>query len=151
MTQGLIIDCDVDPIIPKGWRILEEDQLVDRVMGQLLWDRDMVKLQFSVSQEDSTILDGIRLRDELELESDPVLTANVLDFLLENSHLIPNEWRKDVNQKTLYIFFWGSLYRSANGGLYVRCLCFSGGKWRSNYYLVDSDSLDNGPVALYAR
>jgi len=151
VTQALIIDCDVDPIVPNGWRILEEDQLIDRVRGQLLWDQAMVRLQFSTNQEDGSVLDGIKFRDELELENDPVLSANVLDFLLENPHLIPSEWKKDANKKTLYIFFWGTLYRSSNDGLYVRCLFFGGGKWRSNYYLVDSDSFDNGPAAVYAR
>jgi hypothetical protein len=52
------------------------------------------------------------------------LNAIVLDYLLKNADLIPNEW------KGKYVVFWGTVYRDAEG-LYVRCLhwCEDGWSW----------------------
>lgn len=58
-----------------------------------------------------------------ELEDQPVLNANVLDFLREHPELIPDEW------KGKFTFFWGTIYRHRDGDLYVRCLYWDGGRW----------------------
>ena len=47
------------------------------------------------------------------LAGKPVLNANVLDYLLANSHLIPEEWKGKAT------FFWGRS-TGPEGNLYVR-------------------------------
>jgi hypothetical protein len=60
------------------------------------------------------------------------LNATVLDYLLKNTHLIPAEW------KGKYVFFWGTVYRDAEG-LYVRCLHWCEDGWSSFYSWLDKD------------
>ncbi|PIT94981.1 hypothetical protein COT98_01540 [Candidatus Falkowbacteria bacterium CG10_big_fil_rev_8_21_14_0_10_39_9] len=58
-----------------------------------------------------------------ELADKPVLNANLLDHLLDHSRFIPNTW------KGKYIYFWGTIYESPNGVLWVRYLYWEYGKW----------------------
>lgn len=117
-----IIDCDADPYVPADRReyIVEEHQKG----GQFEWDPAQVELYLSDAQKDGRI-EGNKLRKELE--GKPVLNANVLDYLLKNSHLIPEEW------KDKYVFFWGTIYRSQydpdDSDLYVRFLNWVGDRW----------------------
>jgi hypothetical protein len=69
----------------------------------------------------------------------PVMNANVLDYLLANPDLIPEEWKKDEKGNTRYIFFWGTVYRRSNGNLCVRCLYWddSGWYWSLRWLVID--------------
>ena len=81
---------------------------------------------------------------QTELANEPVLNANVLDYLLAHPTLIPDEW------KDKYIFFWGTVYRHSLGGLCVRYLCFSDGEWRSHSYRLGSVWYGPDPAAVRA-
>lgn len=138
-----IIDCDADPFVPEGWKVEEH-----RKGGQLEWDPTKVNFHLSENQKDGKVIRGNELRKELA--SMAVLNANVLDYLLKNPQLIPDEWKKDENGNTRYIFFWGTIYRHSVGYLCVRCLSFYGGRWRWGYGWVDDDWSDGGPAASFA-
>lgn len=76
-------------------------------------------------------LTGIELR--LELTGQLVLNACVLDFLLDHTEFIPDDWKVDEAGNTIYIFFWGTIYRDpADDSLCVRCLCWRDGRWRGD-------------------
>lgn len=125
------IDCDTDPYVPSGWKVEEHQK-----GGQLKWDASQPGLYFPHSNE------GSRLRQELK--GKPVLNANVLDYLFENPHSIPEEWRDEK------VFFWGTIYRSNyNGDLFVRYLFWGAGYWDWHYHKLDL-SFSNNPIVLKA-
>lgn len=51
------------------------------------------------------------------------LNANVLDFLLEHPHLIPNGWKKKN------VCFWGTIYKDINPLPSVRYLYWKCEQW----------------------
>lgn len=131
-----LIDCDADPFIPEGWKV--EDC---RKGGQLEWDPEKIVLHLDKAQKDGSIV-GNELRKRLK--DLPVLNANVLDYLLAHPNLIPENW------KNKYIFFWGTIYRSSDDGLCVRCLHWNGYRWRWHSYWLDDGFYDDLPAALLA-
>jgi len=130
-----IIDCDANPFLPVGWKGIESH----KKGGMLEWNPTKVKLYLSPNQQDGKTIKGHNLRKELENE--PVLNANVLDYLLAHPELIPEEWKEK------YVYFWGTIYRDSVGRLCVRYLCFIGGRWRwgCDWLGIDRDS--NSPAA----
>jgi len=135
VTIKHLIDCDADPYLPKGWK-----KVVSHKKGGMLeWNPAKVYLHLSLNQQNGKTIQGHNLRKELENE--PVLNANVLDYLLAHPELILEEW------KGKYIFFWGTIYRGSGGRLYVRYLRWGGGAWNWGYNWLD-DSWDSYyPVA----
>lgn len=127
VTTKHIIDSDVQPVIPNGWSIEEHCK-----GGKLEWNPEKISHYLSDSQKTGTIV-GNELRKELADKSVSILNACVLDYLLENPHLIPEEWKaKDL-------FFWGTVYRNAFGRLCVRCLCWNGTQWDSGRRCLGDD------------
>jgi hypothetical protein len=111
-----IIDCDPDPFVPDGWEVVEHVK-----GGQVQWNPSKVSLWLASGQQNGGYVVGNKLRKEVAKKSP--FNANVLDYLLANPHLIPEEW------KGKYIFFWGTIYRHRGGDLCVRCLYWRGGRW----------------------
>lgn len=143
LTTQHIIDCDARPLEPSGLTVApESEQLANRVRGQFVFDPANVKLHLSSNQQGGKFIRGNDLRKELA--SEPVLPANVLDFLLANPHLIPEEW------KGKYVFFWGTIYRDSGGPLCVRYLYFRGGGWDSYYGWLGIGWCGSYPAALRA-
>jgi hypothetical protein len=138
MVQEHVIDCDANPLVPNGWKVEEHQK-----GGQYKWDATKVSLWLADGQKDGEWLGGNKLRKELK--GKPVYNANVLDYLLANPHLIPEEW------KGKYVFFWGTVYRSSSGSLYVRCLFWRDGRWDWHYFWLDYGWSDNRPAAVPAR
>lgn len=133
-----LINCDANPFCPNGWEVVEHKK-----GGQMKWDmaKQAGALYLSKKQEGG-VIGGNKLRKEVE--NQPVLNANVLDYLFANPHLIPEEW------KGKYVFFWGTIYRRSDGLLVVRCLGWDGGEWRW-YYRWLVYGFDSGiPAALRA-
>ena len=137
-----VIDCDADPFIPGGWKMEKHQK-----GGSFKWDPKQVQLYLSPNQHGKSI-EGNKLRTELE--GKPVFNANLLDYLLKNPHLIPEEWKQDEQGRTRYIFFWGTIYRSSDGDLYVRYLCWDDGRWFWHYYWLGRVWGDVDPAALRA-
>ncbi len=121
-----LIDCDALPFTPNGWEVVEHKQ-----GGQLEWNPARVKLYLAKSQKPGKLVEGSKLRNELEGQM--VLNANLLDYLLKNPELIPDEWKRKG------IFFWGTIYRYSLDGLCVRYLYWDGSRWYWSYrWLYDS-------------
>lgn len=119
------IDFDAKTFIPVGWEVREEDQLPNRVRGQVDWDPSKVKLYFAPTQQGGNPIQGHKLREELK--DQPVYGAQMLDFLLANPQLIPEELKGE------FWFFWDTIYRRSDGNLYVRCLDWHQGQWDWSY------------------
>jgi hypothetical protein len=132
-----IIDLDADPFVPGGWTLEEH-----RKGGQFEWDSARVALYLSPEQQGRKVIKGDRLRDELK--GKPVFNANLLDYLLANPQLIPEEW------KGKFVFFWGTIYRDSDGCLYVRCLFWGGGRWYWDGSWLDGDWGGYFPAAVPA-
>ena len=132
-----LIDCDADPFVPKDWEVVEHQK-----GGRFKLDPKKVKLYLSKHQKDGGVIRGENLRKELA--GKPVLNANVLEYLLANKHLIPEEWKGKL------VFFWGTIYRGPRGHLSVRYLRWSGGEWYWYFYWLLNDWSSGGPAVLRA-
>ena len=131
------IDCDANPHVPDGWKVEEHIK-----GGELRWNPDEVELYLCDKQKDG-IIEGNKLRKLLK--GKPVLNACVLDYLLANHQLIPEEWKGKV------VFFWGTIYRDSDGYLCVRYLCWRGGRWNWNFGWLVSGFGDGSPAALSCK
>lgn len=143
-TVQHIIDCDADPMILfNGWTVEEHKK-----GGQVAFDASKIALYVHDKQKNGKTIEGSKLRKELA--NQPVLNANVLDYLMRNSHLIPDEWKQDKQGNTRYIFFWGTIYRDSGGDLCVRYLCWGGGSWQTDNYWLGSGWNGFSPAAVSA-
>lgn len=74
-----------------------------------------------------------------------MLNANVLEYLLAHPDLIPEEWKGKA------VFFWGTIYRDSDGGLYVRYLYWSGVRWSWVCNWLARDWIGHDPAAVLAK
>ena len=132
-TVKHVIDCDADPYLPDGWKVEEH-----RKGGQVEFDLSKVTLYLVKDQQCGGVIEGNKLRKQLAKQ--PVFNANVLDYLLKNPALIPDEWKGKA------IFFWGTVYRDSLGGLYVRYLLWRGSSWGWSHYWLDNGWYDGYPA-----
>ena len=132
-----LIDCGAAPFVPNGWSVEEHQK-----GGQFKLAISQVQLFLAKGQQDGKSIEGNKLRKELAGKK--VLNANVLDYLLANPHLIPEEW------KGKYVFFWGTIYRRSDGNLFVRCLYWLGDWWVWSYRWLGRDFGGLSPAALRA-
>jgi len=142
------IDLGADPFLPNDWKVEEHQKgkvaKLERRGDDLYLNGK--KIEFWLSQEQKRdVITGNTLRAKLKNKS--VLNANVEDYLLKNPHLIPEAWKKDENGNTRYIFFWGTIYSSADDGIYVRYLYWSGGRWAWDYRWLGSGFGGRSPAA----
>ena len=141
------IDLSADPFLPDGWKVEEHQKgkvvKLERRGDDLYLDGKRIDLYLSKEQKGGCI-GGNDLRKKLAKV--PILNANVDDYLLkpENQHLIPDSW------KGKYIFFWGTIYRGADGSLFVRYLCWCGVRWFWHYLWLDDDFDGLSPAAASA-
>lgn len=142
-----LIDLDTDPFNPwekNGWTVDEHHK-----GGTFKWNTSQIEFYLASGQKNGKAIEGNKLRKELA--SKPVFNANVLDYLLKNPHLIPEEWKKDGEGNIRYIFFWGTIYRSGDGRLYVRCLHYWGDdSWCWGRYWLGDNWRSYNPSALRA-
>ncbi len=138
-----LIDLDADPFVPDGWKVEEHQK-----GGAFKWNPAEVKLHLDSGQKNGKRIEGDKLRKRLK--GMPVLNANVLDYLLKNPQLIPEDWKKDEKGNIHYIFFWGTIYRYSVGRLCARCLCWSDGGWRWDARRLDLDWYGDDPAAVRA-
>ncbi len=131
-----IINLEAKPKVPyDGWT-------VESHIGKGKIDLSKVKLELHLDEEQKIgYIVGNKLREKL---GDNVLNANVLDYLLEHTELIPDEW------KGKYIYFWGTIYRYSDGNLCVRYLYFNEGHWQADGRWLSSDWGSDEPAARLA-
>lgn len=122
---------------------------VEKRADGLYVDGRKVVFHLSNRQQSGKRLKGYELRNELS--GKPVLNANLLDALCENSHLISEDWKKDERGNIRYIYFWGTVYRNLRSdNLYVRYLCFRDGSWGRDYGWLGRDWGGHRPAAVLA-
>lgn len=120
--QIYVIDLDADPSVPDGWEVVEHKR-----GGQLVWDLSLITLYLSPRQLGKYRIEGHELR--AELESQFTLNANALRFYLAHPYLIPPEWKTSEIGYSPLICFWATIYRDAEGCLYILCLRWEDGHW----------------------
>jgi len=133
---------EVESHAGDGWAVVEK-----RADGLYVNGRKVV-LYLSKRQQNGKSLNGRELREELT--GKPVLNANLLDVLVDNPQLIPEDWKKDEQGNTRYIFFWTSIFRDSDGDLIVRCLFFRGGAWSRGFRWLDNVWSGDNPAASLA-
>lgn len=154
-TLKAVIDTNLDPRLPFAGANIEKHARVGNVTiekrsdGRLYIDGKKIVLYRSSRQLNGKTIKGHELRTEVD--GKPVLSASILDFLKANPEFIPEDWKQDENGNTIYIFFWGTIYRSSGGGLYVRCLFWSVGEWCGFYGWLDDDWYSSFPAAMAAE
>jgi hypothetical protein len=145
-TGTNVIDCDADPFNPwanDGWTIEQHQK-----GGQFAFDPSLIEFYLDDGQKNGKYIVGNKLRQRLA--DKPVLNANVLDYLLANPDLIPDEWKQDESGNTRYIFFWGTIYRNRGGSLYVRYLFWDDGRWGWSCHWLGGDWCGDDPAAVRA-
>ncbi len=126
------VDLDIDPYCPETFAVVEHKK-----NGQLIWDKEKVKLYTYERPKNAywLTINGNLIR--YKLESQPVMNANVLDFLLRHPELIPKEW------KDLGVYFWGTIYSKKGTDrkdyLCVRYLEWYCRQWRWGYHPLVSE------------
>lgn len=91
---------------------------LERLGDDLYLDRKKIELVLSERQKGSVIV-GHELRIEREKVGGN-LSAKILDHLEAHPELWPESWKKDDQGNTIYVFFWGDIFRGAHGNLFVR-------------------------------
>jgi len=132
-----IVDLDADPFIPSEWTVVE---LFHQKGGQFKWDASRVELYLSTTQMGDGFIEGNELRNELK--SLPVLNANLLDYLLKNTHKIPEEFKGKC------VFFWGTVYGRKCGRFCVRYLCWLDSAWCDSRLWLECGWYENQPAAI---
>jgi len=102
--------------------------------GQFAWDPRNIRLHLTECQKDGKRIKGHEVR--CELKDQPIMNANLLDFLHTTPRLIPKEWEEGRGQ---CVFFWGTIYRDGDRNLYVRYLYRSDGHWHWSDRGLDGD------------
>jgi hypothetical protein len=131
------VDLDADPFVPNGWTLVEHQK-----GGKFEWNVSNVKLHVSPNQQRKSGIEGNWLREQLKGKRP--YNAILLDYLLENQDLIPEQW------KGKFVYFWGTLYRDTGNKTCVRCLCRHRGEWRWHYGWLESYFTGSEPAAVPA-
>ncbi len=117
-------------------------ELEKRADGQLYINGRKVERHLSPNQKNDNVVNGNKLREELE--SDPVLCACVLGYLLQYTEFIPEDWKAGST------FFWGTIFRYRRGNLNVACLDWGGDQWDWNCYWLEYGWSSDDPAARLA-
>ena len=145
-TATRIIDCAAKPFTPEGWEVVEHVILGVKYLGikaggKFEWDPSKIHLVLVDEQKGDKSIEGNELRKKIK--DKPVLNANVLDWLLANPELIPEEW-KEKN-----ICFWGTIYRHSSGSLGIRYLWNNDG-WSWDFSWLGDAWRSDSPAAVLA-
>lgn len=132
------IDCDANPYVPDGWKVEEHIK-----GGKLRWNPDEVELYICDEQKG----DHIQGKELLKLlRGKKVLNVCVLDYLLSNPELIPEEWKGKM------VLFWGTIYRDSHGDLVVLALFWNGIRWTwTDFWLGNFVNDYHYPAALSCK
>ena len=126
----LAVNLSATPALPfKGAKVEqhlgEGGALIEKRPDGLYVDGRKIVLCRSERQMGTKRIKGYKLREELTGKL--ILNGNVLDALTDNPDFLPEDWKKDENDNTLFIFFWGTIYSVSDGLLDVRYFFFSAG------------------------
>ena len=155
VIKNHIINCGAFPFVPDGWRAewhqwYQESAYLKltREGDDLFLDGKKIAFHLSPNQMGDKSIRGENLR--VELAKEPVLNANVLDYLLAHPDLIPDSWAVDDQGRTRYLFFWGTVYHRSDGRLCVRFLYRCGDRWRWGQFRLGNNWSVSSPAAVLA-
>ncbi len=145
------IDTNIDPRLPIGGATIDTHRRQGRVVIEkrvdgLYVDGHKVVLYRSPRQMYGNKINGRELRIELDGQTHDrsALSANVADFLFANQEYLPEDWKKkDENDKTIFILFWGTIYRRFDRSPCIRTLCWCDGQCHENCYWLGLDCYSN--------
>ena len=127
-----LVDCNVAPFVPEGWTVVE-----NRQCGKVR--PDDADLYMSEKQKNGPVSGN---EFQKKLADLPVLNAAMLDWYLAHPERIPETWKGKL------VFFWGTIYRDANGYLFVRVLDWNGDQWNWDGYCLGYDFSSSDPAAV---
>ena len=138
-----IVDCDADPNMLDGYF---EKVIEHKKMGRLTLDFSKIRLYVPPNYKEYEMCGRLW---EKELRSEPVLNANVLDYLIAHPEIIPDEWKRNKDGFRLYIFFWGTVYFDGNH-YNVRFLGYDdeNKKWVDSLVWLDAAPDSRSPAAM---
>ena len=121
------VNLDASPNLPFEGAMVEVNEgggwvKVERRKDELYVNGKKVVLRLAPAQQDGRDIGGHAIREELSGRG--ALHPNILDALIEHTYLIPESWKTNEQGHIRLIYFFGVVYRSADGGLCVRYLCF---------------------------
>lgn len=128
-----LIDLGAKPFCPNNW-------LIEEHRGTGNWLLDLSVPLYLSKKQINGVIGGHALKKELKNQK--VLNANVLDYLLAHSDLIPEAW------KNKNIFFWGTIYCDSSDIFYVRFLNWSGSRPDWSYYWLGHDFDSISPAVV---
>jgi len=123
-----VITCTCGSFLPRlgsGWSEEEHrfcgTMQLEKRDGHLFLNGKKVERYLSPNQRGSKVIQGHNLRKELANQS--TLCACVLDYLIQHTEMIPEEWKQGVT------YFWGTVFRRPDGDLSVAYLYWNGVRW----------------------
>jgi len=152
---NFIIDCNHEPCCPHSlensnygmMRVIEHQKMgrlnIKKKEDGLFIDNKKVEIFCFKDQEDINYEEYRNI-----LKDKTVLNANILDQLIINPNLIPDDWYN--GDGFLRIHFGGTIYADINNSLYVRCLLRRKNIFRDVVCCIDSpiDLSDNFTAIL---
>lgn len=130
------IDMSKAPFIPRGCRLVENHTSPSSfVWSTSLYSHKSVFFRYDIEHPLCDGCSGHMIRAKHERTM--FLNACVLDRLLTDVNLIPKSWHSGEFFEELC--FWGSIYSTPIGGLFVRTLRRADSWWEEHYrpLLVD--------------
>lgn len=121
---------------------------LERRGDDLYLDGKKIELFLSEKQK-KDVHGGHDLRKELEVKGGNV-SATILDHLVAHPELWPENWKKDNQGNTIFVYFWDDIFCYSGGRLCVRGGFWGGGGVVSDYDWLDSDWGRLGPSASLA-
>jgi hypothetical protein len=111
LVGRVLVDLDADPFVPDGW------QLVDHCRGgTFAWDLSKIGLYLAPEQKSGSSVLGYELLEILRQGPHVPFNANLVDFILANTHLIPDP------EIFCFSCAWGTRYKNRDGQECVRGL-----------------------------
>lgn len=149
----IYVNLDAPPKLPFDGAEVKENAgggwvKVERRKTGLYVNGKKIVLHLDEGQKDGKVMVGTKLKEALTGKS--VEHPNILDALMEHTHLIPDDWKQDGQGRTIYIFFWAVVFRHRGGFLYVRCLYWDFGAWQTDCGWLGSGWDGRNPAAVRA-
>jgi hypothetical protein len=147
-----LIDLDADPFVPEGWEVSDH-----RKGGLFKFSHSNVELYIvpDYRHVKSTIASSYVAHPEYGGDDDKArcsgknLNANVLDYLLAHTELIPEEWKQYE-----FIYFWDTSYHEVGKSPHsssVRYLRRTKDGWTWGWHWLGDVYINMGRTALRAN
>jgi hypothetical protein len=132
-----VVDLQTDPLkaIEQAQGISVEEHRsmgkarLTRIGSDLFLDGQRMSIFQPMCQQLGSV-EGDSLRTDLLHKLN--LNVNLREFLFENQFLIPDTLKKPIGGNPQIINFWGTIFKNAEGELYVCGMCWYSGKWHKS-------------------